>query len=74
MKYSVKFTTRAKKDIVNIVEYISQTSPVSSVKVHKMLLTKANSLADFPFRGVQREEIVRDGYMILEGNIIYTIK
>jgi len=68
MKYSVKFTTRAKKDIVSIIDYISQTSVVSSAKVHKMLLTKANSLADFPFRGVRREDIVKDGYMILEGS------
>ena len=49
--YKVEWTSNAKEDLLNIVDYIKQDSVESARKVYKKIKDKAHSSHFFPCRG-----------------------
>ena len=68
MAYNVIWARDSRTDILEIVTYLQKDSPTITTKIYDNLLSKCESLIDFPFRGVRRNEIANGGYMILEGS------
>ena len=62
--YKVKWTSNAKEDLLNIVDYIKQDSARSARKVYKQIKDKAHSGNFFPFRGRVVPELQRQGITI----------
>ena len=62
--YKVKWTSNAKEDLLNIVDYIKQDSAQSARKVYKQIKDKAHSSNFFPFRGRVVPELQRQGITI----------
>ncbi len=62
--YKVKWTSNAKEDLLNIVDYIKQDSVESARKVYKQIKDKAHSSNFFPFRGRVVPELHRKGITI----------
>ncbi len=62
--YKVQWTSNAKEDLLNIVDYIKQDSVESARKVYKLIKDKAHSSNFFPFRGRVVPELQKQGITI----------
>ncbi len=63
--YKVTWTSNAKEDLLNIIDYIKQDSSTDSArKVYKQIKNKAHSSNFYPFRGRVVPELQREGITI----------
>jgi addiction module RelE/StbE family toxin len=58
-KYSVNVTATAKKDLQEIVSYISQKNPQNAVKILERIKAGINTLDHFPNRGSYVPELLK---------------
>ncbi len=68
--YKVKWTSNAKEDLLNIVDYIKQDSIEGARRVYKQIKDKAHSSNFFPFRGRVVPELQRQGITIYRELIV----
>ncbi len=62
--YKVEWTSNAKEDLLNIVDYIKQDSVNAARKVYAQIKEKAQSSNLFPLRGRVVPELQRQGITI----------
>ena len=62
--YKLKWTSNAKEDLLNIVDYIKHDSTQSARKVYEQIRDKAHSSNFFPLRGRVVPELQREGITI----------
>ena len=62
--YKVEWTSNAKEDLLNIVDYIKQDSVNAARKVYVQIKEKAQSSNFFPLRGRVVPELQRQGITI----------
>ena len=62
--YKVQWTSNAKEDLLNIVDYIKEDSIESAKKVYKKIKEKAHSSNIFPYRGRVVPELQQQGITI----------
>ncbi len=62
--YKIQWTSNAKEDLLNIVDYIKRDSIESAKKVYEQIKDKAHSGNLFPFRGRVVPELQRQGIVI----------
>ena len=62
--YKLKWTSNAKEDLLNIIDYIKQESTQSARKVYEQIRDKAHSSNFFPLRGRVVPELQREGITI----------
>lgn len=59
MRYEVRFTTAALRDLVGIYEYVTQrTGPLTALDYIERIKGHCLGFADFPVRGTSRDDIV----------------
>jgi addiction module RelE/StbE family toxin len=58
-KYRVHITANAKKNLREIVSYISQNNPQNSLKILERIEAKINTLDHFPHRGGYVPELLK---------------
>jgi addiction module RelE/StbE family toxin len=68
--YKVKWTSNAKEDLLNIVDYIKQDSLSAARKVYKQIKEKAHSSNIFPLRGRVVPELQKEGITIYRELIV----
>ena len=68
--YKIKWTSNAKEDFLNIIDYIKQDSLESARKVYKQIKDKAHSSNFFPFRGRVVPELQQQGITIYRELIV----
>ncbi len=68
--YQVQWTSNAKEDLLNIVDYIKQDSVVNARKVYEQIREKANSSNFFPLRGRVVPELQKEGITIYRELIV----
>ncbi|WP_434636176.1 type II toxin-antitoxin system RelE/ParE family toxin [Sulfurimonas sp. NW7] len=59
--YKVQWTSNAKEDLLNIVEYMKENSPSIAKEIYQKIKTKANSSNFFPLRGRVVPELQKEG-------------
>ncbi len=62
--YKVQWTSNAKEDLLNIVDYIKQDSVENARKVYAQIREKAHSSNFFPLRGRVVPELQKEGITI----------
>jgi len=62
--YKVKWTSSAKEDILNIVDYIKKDSLSAARKIYGQIKEKAQSSNFFPLRGRIVPELLKEGITI----------
>ena len=62
--YKIEWTSNAKEDLLNIIDYIKQDSIENARKVYEKIRGKAHSSNFFPFRGRVVPELQRKGITI----------
>ena len=62
--YKVQWTSNAKEDLLNIVDYIKQDSVENARKVYAQIREKAHSSNFFPSRGRVVPELQKEGIII----------
>ena len=62
--YQVKWTSSAKEDLLNIVDYIKKDSLSATRKVYEQIKEKAQSSNFFPLRGRIVPELLKEGITI----------
>ena len=62
--YVVKWTSNAKEDLLNIVDYIKKDSLSAARKVYEQIKEKAQSSNFFPLRGRVVPELLKEGITI----------
>jgi addiction module RelE/StbE family toxin len=62
--YKVKWTSNAKEDLLNIVDYIKKDSLSSAREVYEQIKEKAQSSNFFPLRGRVVPELLKEGITI----------
>ena len=62
--YKVRWTSNAKEDLLNIVDYIKQDSVENARKVYAQIREKAHSGNLFPLRGRVVPELQKEGITI----------
>jgi len=62
--YKVKWTSNAKEDLLNIVEYIKKDSLSAAKKVYEQIKEKAQSSNFFPLKGRMVPELQKEGITI----------
>ncbi len=62
--YKVKWTSNAKEDLLNIVDYIKKDSLCAARKVYEQIKEKAQSSNFFPLRGRMVPELQKEGITI----------
>jgi len=62
--YKVRWTSNAKKDLLNIVEYIKKDSLSAAKKVYEQIKEKAQSSNFFSLRGRVVPELLKEGIAI----------
>ncbi len=62
--YKIKWTSNAKEDLLNIVDYIKKDSLSAAKKVYSMIKEKAQSSNFFPLRGRVVPELQKEGITI----------
>jgi addiction module RelE/StbE family toxin len=78
-QYAVNITANAKKDLEEIISYISLNSPRTALNILEKIEAKINTLDHFPYRGGYVPELVKrnikDYRQLLESpwRIIYKI-
>ena len=68
--YKVKWTSNAKEDLLNIVDYIKKDSLSVARKVYGKIKEKAQSINFFPLRGRVVPELQKEGITIYRELII----
>ncbi|SFV69632.1 Death on curing protein, Doc toxin [hydrothermal vent metagenome] len=68
--YKVKWTSNAKKDLLNIVDYIKEDSLSVARKVYGQIKEKAQSSNFFPLRGRVVPELQKEGITIYRELIV----
>jgi len=68
--YKVKWTSNAKEDLLNIVDYIKKDSLSSARKVYEKIKEKAQSINSFPLRGRVVPELQKEGITIYRELIV----
>jgi plasmid stabilization system protein ParE len=58
-KYKVNVTASAKKDLREIVSYISRNNPQNALKILEMIETRIKTLERFPNRGGYVPELLK---------------
>lgn len=59
--YKIEWTTNAKNDLLNIVEYIKNDSPSAANEVYIKIRKKAHSSDFFPLKGRVLPELQKEG-------------
>ncbi len=67
--YNLEWTSNAKEDLLNIVDYIKQDSLESARKVYELIKDKAHTNNFFPFRDRITSELQRQGITIYRESI-----
>ena len=62
--YKVEWTSNAKEDLLDIVDYIKKDCTKSARKVYEQIKSKAHSSNFFPFRGRVVPELQKHGITI----------
>ncbi|MDD3855505.1 type II toxin-antitoxin system RelE/ParE family toxin [Sulfurimonas sp.] len=62
--YKVKWTSNAKEDLLNIVDYIKKDSLCAARKAYEQIKEKAQSSNFFPLRGRMVPELQKEGITI----------
>ena len=79
-KYKVQWTSNAKEDLLNIVDYIKQESAENAKKVYKQIKEKTHSSNLFPLRGRVVPELQKVGIstfrelLINRWRIVYQVR
>ncbi|MCB4751128.1 MAG: type II toxin-antitoxin system RelE/ParE family toxin [Sulfurovum sp.] len=60
--YKVKWTSNAKEDLLNIVDYIKKNSLSAARKVYGQIKEKVQSSNFFPLRGRVVPELLKESY------------
>ena len=68
--YKIKWTSNAKEDFLNIVDYIKKGSPSAARKVYANIKEKVQSSNFFPLRGRIVPELLKEGITIYRELII----
>jgi len=68
--YKVKWTSNAKEDLLNIVDYIKKDSLSTARKVYGRIKEKAQSSNFFPLRGRVVPELLKEGITIYRELIV----
>ena len=68
--YKVKWTSNAKEDLLNIVDYIKKDSLSSARKIYEQIKEKAQSSNFFPLRGRVVPELLKEGITIYRELIV----
>ena len=68
--YKIKWTSNAKEDLLNIVEYIKKDSLSAARKVYADIKEKAQSSNFFPLRGRVVPELLKEGITIYRELIV----
>jgi addiction module RelE/StbE family toxin len=68
--YKVKWTSNAKEDLLNIVDYIKKDSLSVARKVYGKIKEKAQSINFFPLRGRVVPELQKEGITIYRELIV----
>ena len=70
MKFRVKLTWRAERDLKDIWLSIAQHSFINADRILDVLGARIDSLVEFPDRGVIRDEIAKGARSLIEGNYL----
>ena len=62
--YKVQWTSNAKEDLLNIVDYIKKDSSSAARKVYEQIKEKAQSSNFFPLKGKVVPELLKEGITI----------
>ncbi len=68
--YKVKWTSSAKEDLLNIVDYIKKDSLSAARKVYRQIKEKAQSCNFFPLKGRVVPELLKEGITIYRELIV----
>ena len=68
--YKVKWTSNAKEDLLNIVDYIKKDSLSAARKIYEKIKEKAQSINSFPLRGRVVPELQKEGITIYRELIV----
>ncbi len=68
--YKIKWTSNAKEDLLNIVDYIKKDSVSAARKVYADIKEKAQSSNFFPLRGRVVPELLKEGITIYRELIV----
>lgn len=68
--YKLQWTTNAKSDLLDIVEYIKKDSPNNAKSVYKKIKEKAQSSNFFPMRGKVVPELQKQGITLYRKIIV----
>jgi addiction module RelE/StbE family toxin len=68
--YKIKWTSNAKEDLLNIVDYIKKDSVSAARKVYEQIKEKAQSSNLFPLRGRVVPELLKEGITIYRELIV----
>jgi toxin ParE1/3/4 len=74
--WRVKLSARAERDLIDIWFAVAIDSPANADRFIDKLSERVDGLADFPDRGVLRQEVAAGLRMLIEGNylILYRVK
>jgi len=68
--YKIKWTSNAKEDLLNVVDYIKKDSLSAARKVYEQIKEKAQSSNFFPLRGRIVPELLKEGITIYRELIV----
>jgi len=68
--YKVKWTSNAKEDLLNIVDYIKADSLTAARNVYEQIKERAESVNFFPLRGRVVPELLKEGITIYRELIV----
>ena len=70
MKFRVKLTARAERDLKDIWLVVAEHSLLNADRFLDQLETRIDSLIDFPDRGADRSEIAKNARVLIEGKYL----
>jgi len=68
--YKIQWTTNAKNDLLDIVEYIKNDSPNNAREIYRKIKEKAKSSNFFPMRGRVVPELQKEGITLYREIIV----
>lgn len=68
--YKIKWTSNAKEDLLNIIDYIKKDNLSAAKKVYEQIKEKAQSSNFFPLRGRIVPELLKEGITIYRELIV----
>ena len=57
-EYHVKMTQGAEKDLIEIIDFISENNPITALTIMEKIQRKINTLDHFPYRGSYVPELL----------------